>query len=250
MTRSARGVVDGNPQLFGVPLDLARPVHDALTRSLSDEERAVAARLRRSIDRDRRLAARGWLRALLGARLDTDPARLRFEREPGGRPRLADGASDFSVSSSGPMALIGLASGVEMGVDIERIRADAEAKLVAARFFAPNERADLELTPHPQWLETFFACWTAKEAYLKALGVGLKTEMRAIDVWRAGVSPVAIDVWRVHRIAPGAGYAAAVALKGCDHWTPTLTRPVAAVRDDGSSGGSLVLRSVQDPVSR
>ena len=55
-----------------------------------------------------------------------------------------------------------------LGVDIEKIRADVDLAMLSERFFSARERASLGALPQNCQLDAFFACWTRKEAFLKA----------------------------------------------------------------------------------
>src|SRR5207248_9608942 len=60
-----------------------------------------------------------------------------------------------------------------IGIDVERLRDLPDADLVADRFFAAPEAAVVRALPYPEKCAAFLACWTRKEAYVKALGAGL-----------------------------------------------------------------------------
>jgi 4'-phosphopantetheinyl transferase len=66
------------------------------------------------------------------------------------------------------MALIAVGSAHRLGVDIEEIRADVDTTTLAERFFSLRERAALQVLPDHLRVPGFFACWTRKEAFLKA----------------------------------------------------------------------------------
>ena len=58
-----------------------------------------------------------------------------------------------------------------VGVDVERIRENLDPLALGTRFFSPQESEWLRSQPMDQRFAAFFACWTAKEAYVKACGV-------------------------------------------------------------------------------
>ncbi len=70
------------------------------------------------------------------------------------------------------MALIAVGDEHRLGVDIEKIRSDVDTNSLAERFFSVRERAGLQALPDPIRVLGFFACWTRKEAFLKAIGDG------------------------------------------------------------------------------
>jgi len=80
------------------------------------------------------------------------------------------------------MALIAVGREQPLGVDIETIRRDVDTAALAERYFSTRERAALRALPHPLRLAAFYACWTRKEAFLKATGDGLSFPLADFSV--------------------------------------------------------------------
>jgi 4'-phosphopantetheinyl transferase len=116
--------------------------------------------------------------------------RLCLAHESRGAPLLlVDGArGEWTVSSSSreDVFLFGLARGERIGVDVEIVRPldPPDAAL------HPQERARLAAMSDAARLAAFYEIWTAKEAYVKALGAGLRRDPALIDV--AAGAPLAI----------------------------------------------------------
>src|SRR5579863_8613710 len=95
---------------------------------LSSDELTRAARFHFSRDRQRFVAARAWLRTILGGYLRTDPRSLTFTYSKREKPSLGPdfGSSDvrFNVSHSSGIALLAFTRGREIGVDVELLRRD------------------------------------------------------------------------------------------------------------------------------
>ncbi|MBB4197006.1 hypothetical protein CCR94_23455 [Rhodoblastus sphagnicola] len=94
---------------------------------------------------------------------------------------LVDGASgDWNVSSSSRenVWLFGLARGARIGVDVEIFRS-IEPPDIALH---PDERRRLATLPAAKAADAFYDLWTVKEAYIKALGVGLRRDLTQIRV--------------------------------------------------------------------
>ena len=70
-------------------LDLAYALGVGQHRLLDAAERNRATSYLSALDGARFAASRAGLRRILGRYLDADPAELRFDRDPGGRPVLA-----------------------------------------------------------------------------------------------------------------------------------------------------------------
>ena len=67
-------------------------------------------------------------------------------------------------------------------MDIEKIRLDVDTEALAERFFSVRERAGLRALPDHLRVAGFFACWTRKEAFLKATGEGLSFPLTDFSV--------------------------------------------------------------------
>jgi len=201
---------------------------DEFLEVLSPDERSRAMRFRFERDRKHYLAARGILRNILGAYLDRPPAVLQFAYSARGKPSLAaDSESSglcFNLSHSQGIALYALTRNREIGVDVERVRADFPCERIAERFFSPVEVSKLRSLPGSVRYEAYFNCWTRKEAYIKAIGEGL---LVALDRFEVSLAPdeeaallsVADDPqeasrWTIKNLSPAPGYVGAVAVKG------------------------------------
>jgi 4'-phosphopantetheinyl transferase len=195
---------------------------------LSEEERARAARLRRTQDRVRFLAARTVLRRLLAGHAGGRPERIVFATGDAGKPTVAGAPRlHFSHSRCGDLGVFAIASS-PVGIDIERIRAFPDRELVAAQFFSERERSHLDTLHGDEADAAFFRCWTRKEAYLKAIGVGIARELAAVDVDPAAPGPVVVAPGRdrpegvVADVGPG--LAVAVAPAPAEPALPTPSR--------------------------
>jgi 4'-phosphopantetheinyl transferase len=154
---------------------------------LDAQERARAARFAFERDRRRYIDAHVALRRLLAERTGRRPGALEFEIGAFGKPRLAGMPRfAFSLSHSEDLALIALADGVdpgvEIGVDLERVRPLHDLDALALQCLTAAERLQLAALPAPQRPLAFLQCWTRKEACLKALGTGLQIEPSIVDV--------------------------------------------------------------------
>jgi 4'-phosphopantetheinyl transferase len=198
----------------------------ALAATLAGDERARAARFHFDRDRDRWVVARGALRAILARYAGTAPAALALAVGDHGKPRLAEPVADlrFNLSHSGDLALCAVAVGREVGIDVEAVRADRAGDDIARRFFAPAEVAALAALSPALRVEAFFACWTRKEAYVKARGAGLALGLDRFEVSLAPGAAAALLAthdepaerarWQLTALDPGPGYAGALAVEG------------------------------------
>jgi 4'-phosphopantetheinyl transferase len=200
----------------------AQVLHD-LEAALSPDERARAERFHFARDRQRFVAARGLLRSLLGKYLCQAPAGLEFSYEPYGKPSLsgANAASglSFNLAHSAELAVYAISRHRNLGVDVERIKPESAGEDIARRFFSAREVNDLQTLPPESRIQAFFNCWTRKEAYLKATGMGLQTPLDSFSVTLLPGEPAqflgeAEARWHLAAFRPAEGYAAAVVYDG------------------------------------
>jgi len=132
------------------------------------------------------MVGRATLRCLLADRLGCSPAEIRFSYGGNGKPTLegSRGHIEFNVAHSEGDAIIALADGAVIGVDIEHLRPIADVESLARLVFSDAELRELELAPEP--VLAFLNGWTRKEAYVKALGLGLAAPLRDITVPLSG----------------------------------------------------------------
>jgi 4'-phosphopantetheinyl transferase len=101
---------------------------------------------------------------------------LPLSRDERGRPQLVGGMAgwDCNWSHSGEGLLVALGRGVQIGIDLERVRPRARALELAARFFTAPELDWLHAAPSTATRDhAFLRLWCAKEAVLKAHGHGI-----------------------------------------------------------------------------
>jgi 4'-phosphopantetheinyl transferase len=205
--------------------------------TLSADEVQRAARFRFEADRRRFLISHASLRDILARHLRQPPQEVQFGVGEHGKPiLLSDSQLDFNLSHSGDFALIGVASGRKVGVDVEKFRHDMEQERIARRFFSENENAELKSLPDKQKIDGFFTCWTRKEAYIKAHGLGLSLPLNSFDVSLTPHKPALLlatrpdpheaSRWTLLSLDVHPGYTGAVAVEGRGmefrhwEWTP------------------------------
>lgn len=181
---------------------------------------------------------------LLAAYLDRPASSVVLNQDARGKPRLAVGEADatdrldFNWSHSGDFALVALARGCELGVDIERFGKNQRSLEIARRFFDPAEAESLAPLDQDARDRAFIRLWCAKEAVLKAVGEGLSFGLarlvfaqRADADWTlARVDPALGEVkdWRLAGFEAAPGYRGALAWRG-------ESRVIAAFRGTDSA---------------
>jgi 4'-phosphopantetheinyl transferase len=193
--------------LFATPADEAR-----YASALGPTEQTRYTGYRHDADRRMFLAGRVIARALVGRALGVAPDAWPWREGPRGRPEVAvpDTSVRFNLAHSAGLVACAIASGRDVGVDVEDLDRRPVDPHVVTRYCAPEEVRDIE-AHGPRWHDRFLLYWTLKEAYLKARGLGIAVTLADICF--------AIDDGRPRVTFRGA-------LAGTDdRWTFTLARP-------------------------
>lgn len=166
-------------------------------------------------------AARGTLKVLLSAYLGRPADKLEFRYGPLGKPSMppAENGDElcFNYTDSGGYALYAFAWSRELGVDLEMLSRKVGFRRIIERRFAARESAALLAMPEEEQRRMFLACWTRKEGYGKALGLGIHFpfDCRELCV-DCGASPITVDdhvngeSWDIHQLYPTDNFVAAL----------------------------------------
>jgi 4'-phosphopantetheinyl transferase len=205
--------------LWAWPLD---PVVEDLSAHIEILDPAELQRMYKfhfAPDRERYAVAHANLRRILGGYLDQPAKKIGFHANRFGKPELAGEASslNFSLSHSQSIAVLAVAHGLPVGVDVEEVR-PIEPE-VAATHFSASELSDLSGLQGDAWLSGFYRCWTRKEAILKAEGVGLHRALDSFDVALLPDAPAELlrtrvrflYPWKLYDVSPAPGTVGALA---------------------------------------
>ena len=226
---------DEEVHVWQAGLEMSAGWLDELRATLSADELTRAAHFHFARDRARFVAAHGIVRDILGRYLEVAPARLEFSSNEYGKPALAGDFRDslsFNLSHSGDLVVIAIARGREVGIDVELYAPDRADQAVAANYFSPAEVARLRAVPESLRARAFFNCWTRKEAYIKARGMGLSIPLDSFDVSLAPDEPAALlrtlasadaKAWQLRHLELGEKYIGALVASGAG-WTFELRR--------------------------
>jgi len=231
------GLSDGEVHVWRARLDLEPELLGRMRSTLADDERVRADRFHFDRDRNHFIACRGVLRELLASYLQCFPASLEFRYGPFGKPalHLQDSASPihFNAAHSNGLALLAFARSREIGVDLESIRADFAGDEIAQHYFSKQELTELRALPEAMRTAGFFECWTRKEAYIKARGLGLQIPLQSFSVSLTPGQPERLQSedasrWMMRSIDVGHNFAGAVVGEGHGwqlrfwDWTPSV----------------------------
>ncbi len=163
-----------------------QPHWQQLPDCLSAAENARIQRLSRAESRQRFVLARVLLRTQLARQLDCSPTALTLTQLDNGKPILADHPDwCFSLSHSEDlvaMACAPVALASALGIDVEFQQRRNKLMALAAHYFSALEQQQLQALPEDAQRRQFFQRWTLKEAYAKAQGSGLATNLRGTSL--------------------------------------------------------------------
>ena len=182
---------------------------------ITSEEYNRAKLFRRREDQLRSMFGRAGIRLALSEYYRTDPSSFSLSLEVNRPPQLLVSCAPYlSLSHAGNQILIGL-SDKPIGVDIEPIIFYKELPDMEELVFHPAEKElSKSILDFQSRLDYFFWCWTAKEAYLKGLGIGLMRKLPCIRLSTnsgAILDPITTSSWYVDRLNVEHGYMAAFA---------------------------------------
>jgi len=227
-----------------------RDASPRLAGLLDDLERERRAAYRREADRERFLVGCALAKTVIAACTGQRPAQVSFDRacrqcgQPHGKPAVRGGGPEFSVSHSGDLVAVAVAT-APVGVDVEQLDGrerelgGGDPVTLARMVLAEEERAALAAVGPEGRARAFLVAWTRKEAVTKARGDGLRVPFGEVVVatdlavprvtaWPYPQDPRSVSLLDLD---PGPGYVAALAVIGRCH--------VASARD-----GSALLAEV------
>lgn len=201
------------------------------THPVSHHDLERAQRFRNEAGRTRFLSARRALRSLLAAYLSTDPGELALSADRKGKPHVASVSAGeapirFNVAHSGAWIILAFGTHREVGIDLEEAGHLPDLEALARRTLSPEEMEDFSGLPPELQHPLFFQAWTRKEAFLKALGMGLSLPPSQVTtglgpepaILRSSSKPGAAERnagnWTVQSIPAPPGYAAAISFQG------------------------------------
>lgn len=173
---------------------------------LSMNEREKAFRFRRSADRVSSISARGALRMLLSGYTGVPASEITFSYTDNGKPYIRNTDIAFNISHSAEWALIAIGRGRKIGVDIEKVKRTMKLAPIVDRYFSLEEQSAILVADDPCAL--FFELWARKEAYVKACGSTLFSELKRMSVPMEAVAEK--EGWFFYRVEADPQYAAAV----------------------------------------
>lgn len=177
----------GDLAVYHVHLSPSERSAAAALEWLDDSEKKRRDRYLVELPRRQFTLCRAALRVLLVRRLGCPNQALRFGEGRRGKPfalvRDQRCPISFNVSHSGNHGMIAIAPGGRLGVDIEVRSARKTIDQLIETLLTEAERRQLDRMDAGRRIARFYDLWTAKEALVKANGLG-----HAIDVARLNLA--------------------------------------------------------------
>lgn len=150
---------------------------EAQLHSLSPNERSALSAIRPALRRRQRITSWHIRRTLLAEYLGVSPDTLTFPADLLGKPQVCRTGVPlrdfhFSTAYCANRVLLAICRS-PVGVDLEEMHEFDLESFVATHFAAEEREYWRRLASLEARTETLFQCWTLKEAFLKATGLGL-----------------------------------------------------------------------------
>lgn len=185
---------------------------------LSLQEKERASRFSSIERRNIFITSRGLLRELLGLLLNQPPAEINIYLNMHGKPVLSNISNlHFNLAHSYYGILYAIANRA-VGIDLEFHR-NIDYLKISKRVCTKREFSCLNSVPTQLKLVSFFNCWTRKEAFFKAIGRGLSSELRILEICFKGNHNYSYlvhndRIWAVGNIPLLSDYSIALAVEG------------------------------------
>lgn len=211
----------GEVHLWWQDLSSGRLDAEYLGTLLNHRERRRVARWQKDRVKREFTAARGLLKVLLSRYLDRPPTELGFRYGRLGKPSIAAEANGdelcFNYTDAGGFALYAFAWNKHLGIDLELLSRRGRFTRIIERRFAARESAVLLAMDEEERYRKFLACWTRKEGYGKALGVGIRFPFDCLELCEdCDMSPLSVtdhiygNDWDIHQLYPTWEYVGAL----------------------------------------
>ncbi len=176
--------------VWSFPLQCDPSTEASLLTLLSLSETARAARFATPELRRRFVVSHGVLRLILSSFTGRPPHAIQILSEARGKPYVMGRRPHFSLAHAEDVAVVAVANGGPVGVDVERVRADIGMDEFSRQALTDADGTEIEALPPEFRLRARFQAWTRREALAKATGEGLRE--------RPSVSPLAWHTWELH----------------------------------------------------
>ena len=212
---------DAMVHIWHLTLPVSKEMIERFQHSLSEDEWLRAKSFHFKTHRDQFISSRGGLRTILSHYLNISAKNIKFCYTTHQKPYVDYTDLTFNISHSGEFIVYALTKNAYIGVDIEELKPEVDCLSLAKSVFHEEEYIKFLKIPKEDKLLAFYRAWTRKEAYLKAIGVGLHYPLNELQVsflsteppklLSAHLSPLEYDLWQLDEIFLDENYVATIA---------------------------------------
>ena len=169
-----------NIHIWKIQLDKMQDHIDSAFKLLSEDEKERSHKYRIENKRKSYILTRATLKLLLQYYMQDKPYTI--YKNHYGKAYIKQSQLYFNISHTKDMSLIAFSKGDEIGIDLESIDCDSSIIDISARYFTKMEHQWMQSIPKAKKMEGFLYCWVRKEAYIKAIGLGLSLPIDSFEV--------------------------------------------------------------------
>ena len=154
--------------------------------NLTEEEKDKAEKIIIKEVKYRNILSRVITKKILANYLDKKLNRIHYCYNRFGKPGLSSEINpmnlNFNISHSGDLGIIAISKNNPVGIDIEQILELNDLDNLMDLIFTESEIKQIDLLDHFDKTKMFYKIWTAKEAFVKAIGQGLSFPVKNIEL--------------------------------------------------------------------
>jgi len=185
MDRNAYHSLLNEIHIWWFEVDRLQSYVDRFYQILNQDEQERAGRYKTELLRARNIVAWGVLKKLISNYTTLRPDEVMFTHNRYGKPELSphlcSSGLQFNMSHTNGMGVVALAKNNPVGVDIEEVRELHDLDDLVEFCLSSYEKSWFSCIPGDMLLRVFYQLWTAKEAFLKAIGTGLSFPMMEVE---------------------------------------------------------------------
>ena len=164
----------GDIQIWSISLDADENFRSACLNALGEKGRERISYFKFKQVQESYIISQGGLRLLLSYYLNIPTEQLQIGKLSKGKPYSIDNPElRFNMSNSGRRVVYAFSTEEEIVIDLEKLRELSHLDELIEKNYTSYERDYINKMPEHR-LYRFFKFWTIKEAYLKAIGVGMR----------------------------------------------------------------------------
>jgi 4'-phosphopantetheinyl transferase len=195
-------------------------------QTLSADEKTRAQSFRVEDDRNLYIHSKAFVRILLSRYAPIDPSLWEFASNQFGKPAISgpSGAPEIAFNLTHTTGLISAVFALDssVGIDAEHHGRRIDALGIGEQFFSADEYSALSTLGDSDRRQRFFEYWTLKEAYVKAIGLGMSMDLSTFtfdikddgrEVSLRSTNVADPGIWAFRLLKPGPNHTVAVAVR-------------------------------------